>query len=131
MKIWNAFGSEHSANIVIIGRFKDTATAEATDVAIEELKHIMRNSENTADKKRYTPEVTAVLKKIKVNYIAAEELGQFSFDFNAELKGSTIEVTTEEVDVSALIKLFIEQGARVAVFSRHDYPEGDSNKGSN
>jgi Family of unknown function (DUF6375) len=28
MKIWNSYGSEHSARIVMIGRFKDVASAK-------------------------------------------------------------------------------------------------------
>jgi hypothetical protein len=35
MKTWNSYGSEHSANLVMIGKFKNAASAEKAKEAID------------------------------------------------------------------------------------------------
>ena len=37
MKIWNGYGSEHSMNLVLIGRFKRAQDAEKVEKDIEKL----------------------------------------------------------------------------------------------
>ena len=37
MKIWNAFGTEHSMNLVMIGRFKEVRNAEEAKRLIDRL----------------------------------------------------------------------------------------------
>jgi len=37
MKIWNSYGSEHSAKLVMIGHFKDVASAESAKKLIDEI----------------------------------------------------------------------------------------------
>ncbi|WP_251259298.1 DUF6375 family protein [Klebsiella michiganensis] len=35
-------------------------------------------------------------------------------------------MTTDEAEVSAFVKLFVEAGAKVEIFSAHDYPSDSS-----
>ena len=39
------------------------------------------------------------------------------------LPRGAIKISTDEADVSAFIKLFVESGARVEVYSAHHYPD--------
>jgi len=39
------------------------------------------------------------------------------------LNGSRIVVTTDELEVSGFLKLMVDKGAKVEVYSAHDYPD--------
>jgi Family of unknown function (DUF6375) len=44
MKIWNTYGSEHSANLVMIGKFKDVASAETAKAIFDEISGVVVDS---------------------------------------------------------------------------------------
>ena len=54
--------------------------------------------------------------------LGPSELQQFNYHFDTTVNGSSIVIKTD-TDVSALLKVFIRKGARVEVYSAHDYPE--------
>ena len=129
MKTWNDYGSEHSANLVMIGRFKDSDTAEEAKEILEQIEEQV-SADVQADEitvgspsGRYTDGMMDLLSKVNVHSIGPAELEQFAYDASVELKGETISVRTDEVDVSAFLKVLIDKGARVEVYSAHDYPE--------
>ena len=43
--------------------------------------------------------------------------------FDLKAKRDEVIIMTDEVDVSALLKLLLDRGAKVEVYSAHDYPE--------
>jgi hypothetical protein len=56
---------------------------------------------------------------------------QFMFDVSVDIKGSKVVITTDESEVSAFIKVLLDKGAKVEIYSSHDYPEvaeDDKNK---
>ena len=63
-----------------------------------------------------------LFKEVETYIVAPAELAQFNYEFSVGLKGDTVVLTTEEYDVSAFLKILVNGGARVEVFSRHDYP---------
>lgn len=121
MKIWNAYGSEHSMNLVMIGHFRDTGAAEAAKDAIEELQQFFRDNE--PDGHTYSDGVIEKLSKLKAHSIGAAELEQFRFDYSISTTKEKVIITTDEVDVSALWKVLIDRGAKVEIYSAHDYPD--------
>ncbi|CAN5803447.1 hypothetical protein BH09VER1_BH09VER1_49620 [soil metagenome] len=121
MKIWNAYGSEHSMNLVMIGRFKDAGTAEAAKDAIEELQQYFMDHE--PDGVTYSREVMDLFGKLNVHTIGSAELGQFRYEFSISAAQERVVIYTDESDVSALWKVLIDRGAKVEIFSIHDYPE--------
>ena len=124
MKIWNSYGSEHSANLVMIGKFKDAASAEKAKEIIEEISEYLRSTgEEYFEANSYTQGVLDLLKRIQFHDIRPDELSQFNMISNYKLKGDTITITTDESDVSGFLKLFVDKGARVEVYSAHSYPE--------
>jgi len=52
------------------------------------------------------------------------------YDISSELKGNQIVVRTDEPDVSAFLKLMIDKGARVEVYSAHNYPDSGKESAS-
>lgn len=134
MKTWNDYGSEHSANLVMIGRFKDADKAEEAKKILEQIEKQV-SADILADEitvgspsGRYTDGMMVLLSKLNVHSIGPTELEQFAYDVHVELEGETIAVRTDEVDMSAFLKVLIDKGARVEVYSAHDYPEEEQNE---
>lgn len=129
MKVWFGHGSEHSMNLVMVGRFKDVRSAEEARQAIESLvSQVSRESETgLSTGERYSKEMLDLLRmKLRISAIKPEELEQFMYDVGIGVVDETITIKTDEVDVSAFLKVLLQRGARVEVYSAHDYPEQGS-----
>ena len=128
MKLWYGHGSEHSMNLVMIGRFKDANHAGQAKHLIDRLTE--RVTEETSagliefdgSTTRYSHAMLDLLSKLNLHTIGPSELAQFALCVNVEHNGTEIEIRTDECDVSAFLKVLIEKGARVEVYSAHDYP---------
>lgn len=128
MKIWRGYGSEHSSNLVMIGRFKTVAGAAETKRIIDRLTEQIRADvkaglmDETDPPQRFTDHIMELVKEVETYIVAPAELSQFNYEFSVEVQGDTLVLTTEEYDISAFLKILVNGGARVEVFSRHDYP---------
>ena len=128
MKVWLGFGSEHSMNLVMIGRFKDAGSAERARDALESIiRGVAADAEagrinvgGMTD--RFSDEITRVLNKASISTLTPLELEQFAFEATVSVKGELVIVTTEEVEISAFLKVMLERGARVEVYSAHEHP---------
>jgi hypothetical protein len=128
MKVWHGYGSEHSMNLVMIGQFKDEGDAAEAKRVIEgltaqvnadvEAGHIQIGER--ADE--YTDGMLDLLIKAHVHSIGTVELEQFAYDVDVEVENDRVVLTTEETDVSAFLKVLIDKGARVEVYSAHHHP---------
>jgi len=128
MKIWNGYGSEHSMNLVLIGRFKRAQDAEKVEKDIEKLRAQAAKEDShdisfaPAEQQRFSDEMLALVGSLNLYILGPADLGQLVSDHNLRREADQITVTTEEAEVSAFVKLFIDAGAKVEVFSAHDYP---------
>lgn len=128
MKIWSGYGSEHSMNLVLIGRFKRAQDAEQVEKDIEKLSTQASKDESYSipfgepEDQRFSDGMRSLLDSLKLYNLGPAELGQLVFDHHIRREGDRITIRTDEADVSAFVKLFIEAGAKVEVFSAHDYP---------
>jgi hypothetical protein len=128
MKIWNGYGSEHSMNLVLIGKFKQAQDANKVKSDIEKLSEQADKDgyESIAysdpEDQRFSKEMISLLRSLNRNTLAPNELGQLLSEYHLECTDEKITITTDEADISAFVKLFIEAGAKVEVFSAHDYP---------
>lgn len=128
VKIWNGYGSEHSMNLVLIGRFKrvqDAAKVEQdidklTAQALKDDSHFISFGE--LEDQRFSDDMISLLHNLKLNTLGPSDLGQLVSEHDLKREGDRITVKTDEAEVSAFVKLFIEAGAKVEVFSAHDYP---------
>ena len=129
MKTWNDYGSEHSANLVMIGSFKEVDRAEDAKKIIERICEQVAadiqadEMEIIGQTERYTDGMRSVLEGVGLHTLAPIELEQFGYDVQVDLQGKDIVIRTDEADISAFLKVMVENGARVEVFSGHDYPE--------
>ena len=84
MRIWNAFGSEHSMNLVMIGRFKEVRNAREAKRSIDRLTEFLSTEESTSaygtdDARRgFSQALRELLKDEELYNIAPAELGSVS-----------------------------------------------------
>lgn len=135
MKVWYGFGTEHSMNLVMIGRFKDAATAETVNGIIDEFKTAVEADQAAGRLKlgepadTFSDEMLRLLMDVNVHSLGPGELEQFVYDVNVRRDGDAIVITTDEIAVEAFLKLMLLKGARVEVYSAHDYPDTEYGRG--
>lgn len=135
MKIWYGYGSEHSANLVMIGRFKDAGKAAEARQVIDRLTEQVDADvqaglmEIGAHTDRFTDGMLDLLGQLKIYSLGPAELEQFAYDVTVEVESDQIMLTTDELDVLAFLKVLVDRGARIEVYSAHDYPVAEENSG--
>ena len=130
MKIWHGYGSEHSMNLVMIGHFKSADDAKKTQNLIEQLTEGLRDKIDIGTyRDRFDDEVMDLLRKINCYSLSPSELEHFLYDSNTQVEGDKIVLTTDESEVSAFFKLMINNGAKVEIYSAHDYPNAEYGRG--
>lgn len=135
MKIWYQHGSEHSANLVMIGHFEDVTEATKAKEIIDKLtKQVLEDQDKGAlvlgsPSERYGDAMLDLLGRLNVASIGPRELEQFLYEVSVKVEGSKMILTTEEDDVSAFLKVMFHRGARIEVYSAHDYPDTEYGRG--
>jgi hypothetical protein len=128
MKIWRGYGSEHSMNLVMIGQFKDATDATQAKEVIDRLTEQVNADvedgkieigEHKAD---YTDKMLDRLINENIMSIGPSELQQLAYEVDVGVEDDRLVMTTEEVDVSVFLKVMLDKGARVEVYSAHHYP---------
>lgn len=136
MKIWYGYGSEHSANLVVIGQFKDVQDAAKAKQVIDWLTEQVRRDIDAGlltigePTDHYSDEMLELLRRVDFHSVGPGEVEQFTYDIKVELEKNRVVVTTDEIDVSAFLKVLLSEGARVEVYSAHDYPGTSYGRGS-
>lgn len=123
MKIWKSFSGEHSAKLRIIASFKTTEDAKKAEDLFNHLLQV-------EDKYSKTPNVTGksysdeMLKFLMDNNfsIAPNDIEQLEYSYPLEAIGKKIEVNTDDWAIHPLLQAMIHFGAKVEVYSKHDYP---------
>ena len=128
MKVWRGYGSEHSMNLVMIGRFKDAGDATKAKEVIDQITEQVGvdieadHIEVGEQTDRYSDDMLTLLGSgVNVHGINPAELEQFAYDVSVEVEDDKVLVTTEEIDVSAFLKVLLDKGARVEVYSAHHH----------
>jgi hypothetical protein len=131
VRIWRGYGSEHSMNLVMIGEFKSDGEASDAKALLDTLAAAVE-AEVSANRivlgevaERFGEALAAVLRDERVFDLRPAEIEQFAYDISVSNQGTKVIVRTDESDVSAFLKVLIEKGAKVEVFSGHHYPETD------
>ena len=130
MKVWWGYGSEHSMNLVMIGHFKTVHDASDVHKLIDKLTEGLDGKvEVGSEETRFRRDVMDVLGRLDCYMLSPSELEQFFYESHVRTDGSKLVIETEEQDVSAFLKLLVTKGARVEVFSAHDYPGSGYGRG--
>lgn len=135
MKIWYQHGSEHSANLVMIGHFEDAAEATKAKEIIDELTKQVSTDEDKgkivvgSPSQRYGEGMLDLLMRLNIMSIGPQELEQFLYDVSVKVDGTSVILTTEEIEVSAFLKVMFGLGARIEVYSAHTHPDTEYGRG--
>jgi hypothetical protein len=136
MKLWVGQGSEHSYNLVLVGRFTDETASRTVEEKYERLTKAA--SDGLPDtgwdevEARFSDELVDLLKELKPWNMSRSDINGFAYHDAMSRNGATVTVTTEDAEVQGLIKLLIDQGAKVEIYSRHDWTEtGEPRKPEN
>lgn len=134
MKIWEGYGSEHSANLIMIGKFKEVKDAKEALQKIEKLKdQVEKENQSGAivfggETDRYSEEMLKLLGELNIGSLGPNELEQLVYDVSIDQNEKELVFKTDEVDVAAFFKILIHEGAKVEIFSRHEYDENGDPK---
>ena len=128
MKIWFGYGSEHSMNLVMVGHFREAEDAAKALDMLERIKE-QANIDQESDLLGYEGKTDRfsdgmrdlLLYSLNITTLGPADLEQFLYDVNVRVDEDNVVVTTDEVDVSAFLKVLIRNGARVEIYSAHDY----------
>lgn len=135
MKIWYQHGSEHSANLVMIGHFENaTEAAKAKEIIDALTEQVAKDQESGAlvigsPSDRYGKEMLDLLGRLNVASVGPAELEQFAYEVNVKVEGQSVVITTDELDIAAFLKVLFLRGARVEVYSAHDHPDTAHGRG--
>lgn len=127
MRIWRSYGSEHSMNLVLVGTFESVSAAEAAVERMEALQ-ALAEQEWAADDwrrqdERMSDAVLNTLRELKLYDMGRFDVEMYAFEHTIERSESTVRIATDESDVQGFLKVLINLGARVEVFSRHEWNE--------
>lgn len=125
MRIWHSYGSEHSMDLILIGTFETASGAEAAIDRIKALKALAEAEWSDDDwrsqDERMPASLVARLVEMELYEMGRSDVDIYAFEFSARRDGSTVRIRTEESDVQGFLKVLIHLGARVEVFSRHQW----------
>ena len=138
MKIWHQYGSEHSDNLVMIGRFKSADEASEVCQLLRDIGRLAQADEGLNSgipPERFGHEMRQLLEGAGVHSLRPAELVQFAQIFEVETvvgedDDPQVVMTTDEFEVSALLKILFHRGARVEVYSAHHHPDTGYGRGS-
>lgn len=126
MKIWTGYGTEHSANLVIIGKFKTIQEANKAKDLINELTRIVNDDENagrTLDGLANGMFSQSVLDFCSKNSIglAYNDINGLLYDYNIEQDNNKIIITSNDTDFQSILKIMIHGEAKIEMYSAHYY----------
>ena len=133
MKIWRSHGSEHSANLVMIGHFKSVDEAKAALETIQKMEQ--KAGEDQArgridpyggNNTRYSDALLEVAKEFDIWDLTPTDYASFVFEVHAKQVGKRLEFWTDDTEILGYVKLLVNRGAKVEVYSRDDYPTSDN-----
>ena len=135
MKVWYQYGSEHSANLVMIGHFQDATEAAKAKEIIDELSQQVEADQATgklvigSSSEHFGKEMLDLLMRLNIGSIGPGELEQFAYDVKVKVDGNKVVITTDELDVVAFLKVMFHQGARIEVYSAHEHQNTSYGRG--
>lgn len=134
MKIWIGHGSEHSYNLVLVGTFVDETAARTVEQKYERLRQIATDElpdtgwEDNDD--RFSEELLDRLREMNLWSLSRSEVDGFAYHDAMRRNGTRVSVTTEDAEVQGLIKLLIDHGAKVELYSAHNWTDAGEPRGA-
>lgn len=110
----------------MIGKFKDAASAEKAKEVIDKINDFVQSSDERFEgADRYSDQALELLKTVNFYSVSPAEFEQFRYEVMPTLDGDKLILRTDDIEISAVLKIMVENGARVEVYSAHTYPDKD------
>lgn len=123
MKFWKGFGSEHSSNLVMIGHFKSALEAEAAKDKFDRIvSRLSGKIEFERTENKFSDDEIQELTRENIFLLTPRDIEQLVFEYDCSIDDNKICITSEELEITVFVKFLIENGARVEVYSAHNYP---------
>ncbi|WP_435178755.1 DUF6375 family protein [Actinacidiphila sp. bgisy145] len=127
MRIWNGYGSEHSMNLVLIGRFQTVTGAKAAEECMEALQALAEavwsDDDWRSPEERMPRDLSDALIKMKLYDMGRADVDVFGLDHSVTRTTETVRIWTDESEIQGFLKVLLHHGAKVEVFSRHEWDE--------
>jgi hypothetical protein len=114
----------------MIGQFVDRASALAMKEQFDKITEVVANELEAGrldvgwdSDGRMGRELRDALNELKIYDLGIADVSNFAYDFSIHLDDDKLSVHTDEGEVQGFLKLMINGGARVEVFSAHDWTE--------
>jgi hypothetical protein len=137
VKIWTGYGSEHSANLKMIGHFPTEEAAKSAEQVFERLKERVYADMNagTYDASEDLPdlsdEMAELLRELKLYGVGPADVENFGYDHSVSRRGSELVLTTDEDTVGGFVKILVDSDASIEIFSLHTHTPSGEPKGEN
>jgi hypothetical protein len=128
MKVWKGYGTEHSANLVIVGTFKTVNDATQASKIIMELTDIVRQDEEDGFIRagnipaKFSERIMSFVERTDFAMMNHEDPEALLYDFDITQDGNKISIHTEEQKYQIILNMMLSKGAKIEIFSAHDYP---------
>lgn len=123
MKVWNSITSEHSAKLRIVGSFKTVEKAREAAIAFNEFLDLDESDIKPEPGLYFSDKVGEVMKKTDV-HLTEHDPESFCYFYPIEADGNQIIIETDELEIQGIMKVLIAKGAKIELYSKHDYPQG-------
>jgi Family of unknown function (DUF6375) len=114
-------------DLVLIGTFETASAAEAAEERMKALKTLSeaewRDNDWRGAFERMPDAILDELIKLNLPTMGRYDIDNYAFEHSLERSGSTVRITTEESEIQGFLKVLLQLGARVEVFSRHEWNE--------
>lgn len=114
-------------DLVLIGTFETVTSAEAAVERMEILKRVAEAEWEDDDwrrpDERMPDAIAEELRRLNLYEMGRTDVDIYAFEHSVERTGATVRVWTEESEVQGFLKVMLNLGARVEVFSRHHWNE--------
>lgn len=124
MKIWIGHGSEHSYNLVLIGHFADETKARSAEQKFQRLTAAAESGlveVGWEADQRFTTGMLELLNEIKAWDLSRSDIENFAYEHTVERTGNDLRIATDEGEIQGFLKILIEGGARIQVYSAHEW----------
>ena len=131
MKVWTGYGTEHSANLVIVGKFKNIKDAQEAKDIIDGLSTIISegiregilSEHDGLENGEFSDEQMDFFRQFNLMDYSYADMSSFLYEFNSTLEGSKLIITTEDLVTNGLINTLISKSAKIEIYSAHHYKD--------
>lgn len=127
MKVWTGYGSEHSARLVMLGKFKTAEDASDFLGEVEKLEQLVQAEDGDAKVLlRFPKKILDMIFSGEIRFCSDFEPKDLN-DFCMELQWkqqqddtTILEFRSDVTGWAGLIKMLLNAGARIEIFDEHN-----------